>query len=728
MLPIRCRTTIVADGVYTLTAPQLCYYSSCYTSVTAANSPIWSGKASSITGQWEGGAFWVYFVSGDDGFYNSIIRMSSTPPFSATTIVTSTSPLGNEFFRGLALSPVMPTPSQSVSPSPTSSASPTSTETLQWGLSQSSSGTSSASEAVSRTQSPSQTQSVLQSSLSSASPTQVVSVDSTHSPSQVASPSSTSTASNAVTMTQSMTPSISPSMSPSIPHSMSPSSTQSASVSPTMAPSQAVTPPESASQSASTTQSVSSGLTYTRTRTSSHSLTQSCSQADSLGPAGTLSSSNSPTRSSATLLSAVTSTNGLHAVATSPSATSTVLTLRASPSPSGDNGTIVLGGGQPLFDLELVAGSSAAATLLFLIFLVCLIVFFFRRRRFAHQARPKMPLAAPIDPYVPNNVSGACAASHLPGSPVARSSAVSTRVETTAPLSPAQDVSPELFTYKSTAPSLALGTNVHACTAMLPHDTEIVASPGALNCNEPRRWIRPPVAAPTSILPVASTPILVAPAVDASIASLTGVRAPSAPEAPASTRNAASPPRVKRIPSMHVEQASTIPAHVRRASLQLSRAQPSAAGDVATLASRRSSLPCIVQSLFVEQPLAPRISTLPGAIIRHPTPGQQLREAWAGGPTGVPTTDALDSQMQHQHRQSRLQLKKHHLTPISTPSLNPARVSDVAAAVFDVKAKRTSSTGSTLLSSVGASFYRAPPHSTQAVSDSDAGGTRHNRA
>ena len=106
--PPHYRATTVAAGVYAFTAPQLCYSVSCYTSVTAANSPIWAGKASSVTGQWEGSSFWLYFIDGESGVYNSILRMASTPPYATTTIATSISTPESGFFCGLALSPAVP--------------------------------------------------------------------------------------------------------------------------------------------------------------------------------------------------------------------------------------------------------------------------------------------------------------------------------------------------------------------------------------------------------------------------------------------------------------------------------------------------------------------------------------------------------------------------------------------------------------------------------------------
>lgn len=98
-----------AAGVYAFSAPQLCYEYSCYDSITPTDTPVWAGKASAITGQWEGGAFWVYFIGGNSGASNSIIRMASSPPYTATTLATSAGVgFNNDLFRGLALSPALP--------------------------------------------------------------------------------------------------------------------------------------------------------------------------------------------------------------------------------------------------------------------------------------------------------------------------------------------------------------------------------------------------------------------------------------------------------------------------------------------------------------------------------------------------------------------------------------------------------------------------------------------
>lgn len=96
-------------GVYGFSATRLCYTAKCYTSITAKDAPIWAGKASAITGQWEGGTYWVYFIGGDSGASNSIIRMASTSPYTATTLATSSGTGSlNDLFRGLTLSPTLP--------------------------------------------------------------------------------------------------------------------------------------------------------------------------------------------------------------------------------------------------------------------------------------------------------------------------------------------------------------------------------------------------------------------------------------------------------------------------------------------------------------------------------------------------------------------------------------------------------------------------------------------
>ena len=99
----------LAAGVYGFSSAGLCFSSGCYSTITASGVPVYAGTVTSITGQWESGSFFLYFIAGDTGTSNSIIRMASVSPYTSSVLATSAG-VGypNDLYRGIVLSPAPP--------------------------------------------------------------------------------------------------------------------------------------------------------------------------------------------------------------------------------------------------------------------------------------------------------------------------------------------------------------------------------------------------------------------------------------------------------------------------------------------------------------------------------------------------------------------------------------------------------------------------------------------
>lgn len=603
--------------------------------------------------------------------------------------------------------PVSPTPTPSQTPTQTKSASPSQVVTS------STTQTVTPTQSVTPTQTvtPSQALTLSQSqSLSlSQTPTQPMSATGSGTSSQVSTLTETSTQAPTRSPTLSASGSGTISQSTSQAATLSVTSTQVVSAGSTQTPSQRATPTATgtltrspaSTDTASLSRSQSSPSTRAPTPSTSESGSGSVSQTGSTiptsprttgTPSGSVSSSESSSSTSSWMQVAASSTNPSQATATRLQA----LTAPPSPSLAAVNGTVAAGGGQPTSSLGVIAGSSAAGSLLFLVLLVVLLVIVLRRRRSAAAAdepkalayaggRAVTSAAACSDevaalssgsqevgnqPWRPSRQSEQASDAPLP--PVPRASR--TRTSGASPVAAAwPETGDRRKSSEMTVAPRAAGLNeVFGASGweknLVVADAEIATpAPGAggfsshirpyagssiepglrqgppeaplyLQPQRQQRQQHPPLAPPPRHQHLQAGPVLASPS----------------PGAAVRLRRASLPAQQWGTPShWHSDPGSVVSASFGGGI--------SETGDTNMLGRRRPSL-AAVASILTEQRASPWAGALsPATAMQAVSVQPPLRDAWAGfgAPGRLPgtlatssTVDALDSQVQLQHRRS----------------------------------------------------------------------------